>query len=70
MDRMMAMTNVNIDAIRIHSESWAQQIKEAMLVNGGDIKNAKAFDYFLHFISFFWKVSSFVHHKYIRINSQ
>lgn len=52
----MVMTNANIDAFRVHSDSWCQQIKEAMLVKGGDIENASTFDYVLHFLSFFWKV--------------
>ncbi|XP_073997281.1 sodium/calcium exchanger Calx-like isoform X2 [Rhodnius prolixus] len=56
MDRLMVMTNANIDAFRVHSDSWCQQIKEAMLVKGGDIENASTFDYVLHFLSFFWKV--------------
>lgn len=56
MDRLMAKTNVNIDAIRVHSETWTQQIREAMLVKGGDIANAACSDYILHFFSFFWKV--------------
>ncbi|XP_066905580.1 sodium/calcium exchanger 1 isoform X1 [Halyomorpha halys] len=56
MDRLMAKTNVNIDAIRVHSETWTMQIREAMLVKGGDIANAACSDYILHFFSFFWKV--------------
>ncbi|KAK9503028.1 hypothetical protein O3M35_011682 [Rhynocoris fuscipes] len=56
MDRLMVMTNANLDAFRVHSESWCQQIKEAMLVKGGDVENATTTDYVLHFLSFFWKV--------------
>uniref|UniRef100_A0A0K8SFP5 Calx-beta domain-containing protein n=3 Tax=Lygus hesperus TaxID=30085 RepID=A0A0K8SFP5_LYGHE len=56
MDRLALMTNVNLDAIQVHRESWWQQIEESMLVNGGDTKNAKPIDYLMHFLSFFWKV--------------
>ncbi|RZF40302.1 hypothetical protein LSTR_LSTR013244 [Laodelphax striatellus] len=56
MDRLMVMTNANMDAIRVHSETWCQQLKNSMLVNGGDIENANNTDYLLHFLSFFWKV--------------
>uniref|UniRef100_A0A1B6E8E5 Calx-beta domain-containing protein n=1 Tax=Clastoptera arizonana TaxID=38151 RepID=A0A1B6E8E5_9HEMI len=56
MDRLMVLTNANIDAIKVHTNTWCQQIKQAMLVNGGDVKNATNCDYVLHFFSFFWKV--------------
>lgn len=56
MDRLMVLTNTNLDAVRIHTETWGEQIKTAMTVNGGDIPNATAFDYVMHFLSFFWKV--------------
>lgn len=56
MDRLMVMTNANLDKIRVHSSTWCQQIKESMVVNGGDIENATTADYVLHFLSFFWKV--------------
>ncbi|XP_075224296.1 sodium/calcium exchanger Calx-like isoform X1 [Lycorma delicatula] len=56
MDRLMVMTNANLDKIRIHSSTWCQQIKDAMVVNGGDLENATTVDYVLHFLSFFWKV--------------
>lgn len=56
MDRLAVMTKVNVDAIRVHRETWWQQIQDAMLVNGGDIHHAKSLDYLMHFLSFFWKV--------------
>ncbi|XP_054286263.1 sodium/calcium exchanger 2-like isoform X1 [Macrosteles quadrilineatus] len=56
MDRLMVLTNTNVDALRIHTKTWAEQIRTAMTVNGGDIENATCGDYTLHFFSFFWKV--------------
>ncbi|XP_046660345.1 sodium/calcium exchanger 3-like isoform X1 [Homalodisca vitripennis] len=56
MDRLMVMTNTNIDALRVHTKTWGEQIKTAMSVNGGDLENATCCDYVLHYFSFFWKV--------------
>ena len=53
---MMLMTNTNIDEMRVHNETWAQQLKDAMNVNGGDIENASAIDYVMHFLTFGFKV--------------
>ncbi|KAK7592838.1 hypothetical protein V9T40_007590 [Parthenolecanium corni] len=54
--RLMVLTGANLDAFRVHSETWAEQFRLAMSVNGGDIENATFSDYTLHFFSFFWKV--------------
>lgn len=54
--RLMALTGANLDAMRVHTETWAEQFKEAMSVKGGDIEHAQFWDYVLHFFSFFWKV--------------
>jgi len=56
--RIAAQTKQNLDALKLESSSWKEQITSAMNVNGGDVENASAFDYVMHFISFFWKVSS------------
>ncbi|XP_025412592.1 sodium/calcium exchanger 3 [Sipha flava] len=55
-DRLMLLTNINIHAIELHRLTWAEQIKTAMTVNGGDLDNATTYTYILHFFSFFWKV--------------
>lgn len=55
-NRLMLMTNTNVDKLRLHSANWMGQIKDAMNVNGGDIENAEAVDYVMHFITFGWKV--------------
>ena len=34
------MTNANLDGMRVDQETWAQQLKDAMNVNGGDVENA------------------------------
>ena len=50
------MTNTNVDEMRVHNETWAQQLKDAMNVNGGDIENATTVDYVMHFLTFGFKV--------------
>ncbi|KAG8224886.1 hypothetical protein J437_LFUL004627 [Ladona fulva] len=56
MGRLMVLTNANMEAIRIHRDTWASQIKDAMNVNGGDLENATWGDYLMHFLTFGWKV--------------
>ena len=56
MTRLLLMTNANVDGMRVHNETWAQQIKDAMVVNGGDVENATAGDYVMHFLTFGFKV--------------
>uniref|UniRef100_T1JBM0 Calx-beta domain-containing protein n=1 Tax=Strigamia maritima TaxID=126957 RepID=T1JBM0_STRMM len=56
MNKMMMMTNANMDLIRVESETWAQQFKSAMVPNGGDLENATWTDYVLHLLTFGWKV--------------
>ncbi|GAB6025946.1 hypothetical protein CHUAL_011915 [Chamberlinius hualienensis] len=55
-DRVMMMTNANVDAIKVHTEDWASQFRDALNVNGGDVDNATTIDYIMHFITFGWKV--------------
>ena len=40
LNRMLLMTNANVDSMKVHHETWAQQLKDAMNVNGGDVENA------------------------------
>jgi solute carrier family 8 (sodium/calcium exchanger) len=56
MNRLMVMTNMNVDRMRVHNETWAQQLKDAMTVNGGDLENASAGDYVMHFLTFGFKI--------------
>ena len=56
LNKLMLMTNTNVDEMRVHNETWAQQLKDAMNVNGGDIENASATDYVMHFLTFGFKV--------------
>lgn len=58
LNRLMLMTNSNVDGMRVHNETWAQQLKDAMNVNGGDIENASTVDYIMHFLTFAFKVGS------------
>ena len=56
MNKLLLMTNANVDGMRVHNETWAQQIKDAMVVNGGDLENATTGDYVMHFLTFGYKV--------------
>ena len=56
MNRMLVMTNMNVDGMRVHNETWAQQLKDAMNVNGGNIEDASAGDYVMHFLTFGFKI--------------
>ena len=57
MNKLMLMTNSNVDGMRVHNETWAQQFKDAMVVNGGDLENATSMDYVMHFLTFGFKVN-------------
>jgi solute carrier family 8 (sodium/calcium exchanger) len=57
MNKLLLMTNANVDGMRVHNETWAQQFRDAMIVNGGDVENATSMDYVMHFLTFGFKVS-------------
>lgn len=46
-----------MDALKVDSATYAQQLENAMNVNGGDLESATSFDYLMHFCTFWWKVS-------------
>ncbi|XP_033630178.1 sodium/calcium exchanger 3-like [Asterias rubens] len=56
LDRVVAITHVNMDRLKMGNSSYGDQFVDAMNVNGGDIEGASAFDYILHFITFAFKV--------------
>lgn len=56
LNKMLLMTNANLDSMKVHHETWAQQLKDAMNVNGGDVENASAGDYVMHFLTFGFKI--------------
>jgi len=56
LSRMLVLTNTNVDGMRVHNETWSQQLKDAMNVNGGDIENASGADYLMHFLTFGFKI--------------
>jgi len=56
LNRMLLMTNANVDSMKVHHETWAQQLKDAMNVNGGDVENASTGDYIMHFLTFGFKI--------------
>ncbi|XP_023241320.1 sodium/calcium exchanger 3-like isoform X2 [Centruroides sculpturatus] len=54
--KLMRLTNTNLHSLQLQSETWIEQLKDAMNVNGGDLENAILIDYILHFVTFGWKV--------------
>jgi len=56
MNKLMSMTNANVDELRVHNDTWAQQFKDAMVVNGGDVENATTADYIMHLLTFGFKL--------------
>jgi len=54
--RVANLTSVNLDKLVIGKESWKQQFTEALSVNGGNVEDAEAADFVLHFLTFGWKV--------------
>ncbi|XP_056017279.1 sodium/calcium exchanger 3-like isoform X1 [Ostrea edulis] len=54
-NRIADLTNANLDALRVGKQSWANQFREALNVNGGDLETATAFSYLLHFMTFGFK---------------
>ena len=55
--RVAYNVNLNLDSMRVDSTTWGEQFRNAMNVNGGDVENASNVDYFMHFLTFGWKVS-------------
>ncbi|XP_041473930.1 sodium/calcium exchanger 3-like isoform X3 [Lytechinus variegatus] len=56
LDRVVKITHVNLDRLRIGNASYADQFRDAMNVNGGDVESATLFDYIMHFLTFGFKV--------------
>ena len=54
--RLVDMANMNMDALRVDSNTYSDQFRNAMNVNGGDIDTATTMDYVMHFLTFAWKV--------------
>ena len=57
MNKLAMKTNLNLDKLRVHNETYAQQFKDAMIVNGGDVENATNLDYLMHMITFPFKLA-------------
>ena len=55
-NRLVDLTNMNVDALRVDTNTWGDQFRNAMNVNGGDLESATTMDYFMHFCTFAWKV--------------
>ena len=55
-DRVVHLAHANRHRFELGSETWGQQFREAMNVNGGEIETASLADYIMHFITFYWKV--------------
>jgi len=56
MSKILLMSNANMDSMRVHNDTWAQQFKDAMIVNGGDVENASMGDYIMHLLNFPFKI--------------
>ena len=56
MRRVIAKTHLKLAKLKIGSQSWSDQFVQAMNVNGGEIEDAKASDYIMHFLTFGFKV--------------
>lgn len=69
LNRMLLMTNANLDSMKVHHETWAQQLKDAMNVNGGDVENATTGDYVMHFLTFGFKVGLTKHANIMKMRS-
>ncbi|XP_065559522.1 sodium/calcium exchanger 2-like isoform X2 [Artemia franciscana] len=54
--RITKMTSTTLRDFEVHHETWLSQLRDAMNVNGGDLENATRFDYFMHFLTFGWKI--------------
>ncbi|CAH1793840.1 unnamed protein product [Owenia fusiformis] len=54
--RLVAKTNLNLDSLKVDTTTWGEQFRNAMNVNGGDVENATHLDYFMHFLTFGWKI--------------
>ena len=55
-NKLTFKTRMNLDRVRLHNETYAQQFRDAMLVNGGDVEGASNMDYLLHMLTFPFKV--------------
>lgn len=54
--RTLVKSNIDVNGMRVDSSTWAQQLKDAMNVNGGDYENATTLDYVMHFLTFGFKM--------------
>ena len=55
-NRLVDLTNMNVDQLRVDNNTWGDQFRNAMNVNGGDVDSATTMDYVMHFATFAWKV--------------
>ena len=51
-DNMIALTNKQLEELSLYQTSYIKQIKDAMLINGGNLEHAKFSDYAMHFLTF------------------
>ena len=55
-NNMIAMTEAQLSELSLYQSSWSKQLKNAMLVNGGNLDNASFSDYLMHFLTFGLKI--------------
>ncbi len=58
LDRVVKITHVNVDKLNVGNSTYADQFRDAMNVNGGDVENATTIDYVMHFFTFGFKVKT------------
>lgn len=59
--RLVDLTNMNVDSLRVDNITYGDQFRNAMNVNGGDLESATNMDYVMHFCTFAWKVKKIIH---------
>lgn len=60
-DKVALLVNFNLDKLAVRTESWAVQYKRAMTCYAEDPEGTPtAFDFIMHFLAFFWKVTTAV----------
>jgi len=64
--RLTQTVNMKVDAKKPDRGTWTEQFRNALNVNGGDVENATNFDYFMHFVTFWWKVCLYTYSYYCR----
>jgi solute carrier family 8 (sodium/calcium exchanger) len=55
-EKVAFVLNLNLDRLRVSTDGWSNQFVDAMTVEGEDGNPPSTLDYFMHIVSFFWKL--------------